>query len=627
MRLYVIISIVLIFLACHFSGATAAEKWAVIIGIEDYRDSDIIPMTGAASDAAAISRSLIESAGFSPSNVYLLTSTMGKKGETPKPDVENILRTLAEVSLKSSPDDVFFFFFAGHGITQDEEGFLLTYETVLSDPSELMMTSLSAEDLRRELQRIRAAKALLLFDVNRSGPLKKDSAKSNLLTKAFADPLHIDLETGGGGNLQISASIFSCSPGQRSYAWKSKKRGIFGIAVQEALSGKAADNEGRMTLARFHSYLKERIANLYAKHIRAAIDQSPWIRMEGAGARDWTIATFKERDESAGASVAEGSLPSEMNAAEPEMESGKWYKKWYTWAIAAGVVGGGIALASQGGDENGGNGEDEGYGWGDVVDDIPAPGGFPGGLGWDGSFFWITDVYDGKIYKLNADGGVVDFMYSDYFLPTGLTCVGNFLWVADWYSLTILKINKNTAEIAAVISSPGPDPFGLAWDGSYLWNADTTDHKIYKMNTSGGIVSIIDAPAAFPMGLSWDGQHLWCVSDDMGKVYKMHTSGEVIDYFEAPGNGPTGLTIDGSYAWLADSFDFKIYKIYIGIGNSSADIRSNLFSDLQINHGIRFYSPRLLKPVINFSPLTGASEKQKTGNLKLNHFDSLPSER
>lgn len=111
--------------------------------------------------------------------------------------------------------------------------------------------------------------------------------------------------------------------------------------------------------------------------------------------------------------------------------------------------------------------------------------------------------------------------------------------------------------------SPGLNPLGLAFDGTYLWNADPTDDKIYKLDTLGNIIDSFDSPGTGPSGLTFDGTYLWHSDYLLNKIYKIDTSGNIIDSFDSPGSNPIGLAFDGTYLWNADNGEDKIYKIDI----------------------------------------------------------------
>ena len=129
-------------------------------------------------------------------------------------------------------------------------------------------------------------------------------------------------------------------------------------------------------------------------------------------------------------------------------------------------------------------------------------------------------------------------------------------------SISISPTSFRTLDVIGSFDSPGPDPRGLAFDGTYLWNSDATNDKIYKLDTLGNIIDSFDAPGSAPTGLAFDGTFLWnanCWSAD--KIYQLDASGNIIDSFDAPGSLPYGLAFDGTYLWNTDSTDGKIYKL------------------------------------------------------------------
>ncbi len=143
-------------------------------------------------------------------------------------------------------------------------------------------------------------------------------------------------------------------------------------------------------------------------------------------------------------------------------------------------------------------------------------------------------------------------------LPTGLAWDGQYLWNADSFGY-IYKLDTS-GNVIEYFEAPGDDPNGLAWDGEYLWNVEYMGGG-YKLDTSGNIIDTFDTPGPAPMGLTWDGEYLWNSDRDENKIYKLDTSGNVIDSFKAPGGTPDGLAWDGEYLWTLSRITLLIYKI------------------------------------------------------------------
>ena len=84
-----------------------------------------------------------------------------------------------------------------------------------------------------------------------------------------------------------------------------------------------------------------------------------------------------------------------------------------------------------------------------------------------------------------------------------------FLMILGW------STPGQSQQIVSELSAPGPEARGLAWDGDYLWCADASTDKIYKLDPQdGSVVSSINFALDINFGgITWspDG-YLW-VSD------------------------------------------------------------------------------------------------------------------
>ena len=152
---------------------------------------------------------------------------------------------------------------------------------------------------------------------------------------------------------------------------------------------------------------------------------------------------------------------------------------------------------------------------------------------------------------LNFD--VVKSFPSPSTIPFGLTWDGKYLWHSDRASGLIYKLNPADGSIITSFHPPKPisDPAGLTWDGRYLWCADWSGGMIYKLDVSTtSIVKSFPSPDGSPFGLAWDGKYLWCVEVFASRLYKLNPSdGSVMLSFEFP-FWLSGLTFDGTHFWL-----------------------------------------------------------------------------
>jgi len=112
------------------------------------------------------------------------------------------------------------------------------------------------------------------------------------------------------------------------------------------------------------------------------------------------------------------------------------------------------------------------------------------------------------------------------------------------------------------IASPGPSPFGLTWDGEYLWVSDDSTKIIYKIDSdNGNIILSFQSPGSSPKGLSWDGNNLILIENQTAKIYILSASinnlGLIIKDIDLKfiseslyiKGQATGLTYDGEYIY------------------------------------------------------------------------------
>ena len=203
------------------------------------------------------------------------------------------------------------------------------------------------------------------------------------------------------------------------------------------------------------------------------------------------------------------------------------------------------------------------------------------------------------------------------FSPTGLTWQWGesaYLWNADNESKKIYKIIPSDGNMIDKLDSPGDNPQGVTWDGSFLWNVDCDQHEIFKINPlNGSIISSIPSPSNESRGLTWDGSHLWVTDVFEQMIYKVTpNNGTIVHCFPSPGENPTGLTWDGQYLWNVDSSDKKVYMLQPDDGSIiySFSIEWNEFP-----YGLTWHEPYLWNTDL---------ERNRIYKIKINSTDNQP---
>jgi hypothetical protein len=275
----------------HAAGGT---KWAVIVGINDYL-KEVTPLHCAIDDAKEFKKALIDKAGFSESNVFLLTSDL--KGNK-LPDRTNIVRWISQIKSQAKPEDTFIFFFSGHGITTDGESYLVTYESDPYSKDTLEMSALKIGDLRRIMEEMPAGKILLFIDACRNDPRSGKGDTDNRLTSSQSKGLIINkaagLGDGASKSTRFAITFFSCGIGERSYEWSEEGLGFFTYYLTKGLGGDngALDDKGNVTLGSLKKYIAREVPDALKRERGTSTVQIPWTSGNAtADADNWIIST------------------------------------------------------------------------------------------------------------------------------------------------------------------------------------------------------------------------------------------------------------------------------------------------------------------------------------------------
>ena len=276
MRKYIIL---VAFLCIIATVSHAEERWALLVGIDEYSSEIITPLRGAVRDARALRDTLVNYAQFSDDNVFCLTSD----DEANLPTLGNMVTKLRYIATKVDPGDVFVFFFAGHGINfkgqndLNEQNYLLVYESDIRDDFILPKTSFSVKELNEYLGNIQSGNTILILDACRNRPGAGRGDEDNLLSESLVNTL--------AENIDFSTTIYSCNTGERAYEWPGRGRGFFSITLEEALTGKADNNkDGAVTISEVELYLSERVPDAVARELGSGKTQTPRI-VRGGDAR------------------------------------------------------------------------------------------------------------------------------------------------------------------------------------------------------------------------------------------------------------------------------------------------------------------------------------------------------
>jgi len=263
----------------------STKRYALLIGVDQYADTQITTLGGASNDAKTLANALIQYAGFPSEQVTLLASDQPAERQ---PTRGNILRRLSNMAAVIPSDGLLLISFAGHGIERGGQAFLLPADSQVSNDVDLLeQTAINVSQIKDRIRRIGVKQVIMIIDACRNDPVGRANA-DNPLTAAYTRGFNFDLRN---REVQAFATLYATEVGHRAYEYKEKKQGYFTWALVEALRGGAANEKGEVTLATLVKYLQERVPKRVLQDLGPGKDQKPFAVVEGYRADELVIST------------------------------------------------------------------------------------------------------------------------------------------------------------------------------------------------------------------------------------------------------------------------------------------------------------------------------------------------
>ncbi|MCK6458820.1 MAG: caspase family protein [Planctomycetes bacterium] len=242
-------------------GASPTSRlFLVAVGINKYKNARYT-LSYARPDAEAFVRVVEKSVKKLVTKVEVVTIHDARATR------EQLLSVLDGIAATARPEDVFLFYYAGHGaMSEPETGapsefFLAPHDVIklYGDNTHLRARGLSAAELRAATTKIPAQKQLIVLDACQSG-----GAVDSFAMRGAAEEKAI-LQLARSAGVALLAAT-----GSEQYAAEAKSlgHGLFTDAVVEALGGAAdgSPRDGRVTVKELEAYLNERLPALTEKH-------------------------------------------------------------------------------------------------------------------------------------------------------------------------------------------------------------------------------------------------------------------------------------------------------------------------------------------------------------------------
>ncbi len=261
---------------------TSSNLYLVSIGINRYKNEKYT-LTYSCSDAQGFAQAIATKS----KGIFKDIKTLILKDE--QCTKEGILSNLDELSKVVKPEDVFIFYYAGHGVMSEgsedapSEFYFVPYDvTQLYGNDELLkLKGISASELRKALVSIKAQKQLIVMDACQSG-----GATEMLAMRGAAEEKAL-MQLARSAGIAVLAST-----GTEQFASEVKQlgHGVFTYSLIDGLSGKAdgGEKDGKITIKELAAFLEDNVPELTKKYRGSA--QYPNTSIRGM---DFPIVVWK----------------------------------------------------------------------------------------------------------------------------------------------------------------------------------------------------------------------------------------------------------------------------------------------------------------------------------------------
>ena len=230
----------------------SSDLFILAVGINEYKNP-VYNLNYAQPDAKSFVQKISERSGKIFRNVRKLE--IYDKDATK----DNIQRAFKSIVTQAKPEDVFVFYYAGHGTLDEDnndEYYLVPTDItkLYGDPAQLQAKGISATGLKGMLAELKPQKQLILMDACHSG-----GAINTIKTRAPASEEKAIVQLA-----RASGVVMIASSGTQQYAseFEVLKHGVFTYTLLEALDGKAGRIDNRIMVGALKSYMELRVPEL-----------------------------------------------------------------------------------------------------------------------------------------------------------------------------------------------------------------------------------------------------------------------------------------------------------------------------------------------------------------------------
>jgi len=246
---------------------STGQNRALLVGVNHYySDDEITNLDYCVNDVIGLN-DILSDKNRGNFTTYLLHSESDNIQFAPiRSNIISVLNILAK---NSERNDSILFYFAGHGIEQDEESYLLPAD---AHANVLSQTAIPLRWIKDTLTKSLARKNFLIIDACHSGS-RIGRSQNVAMSRAFQESIFTDAEG--------LAILTSCTIDEVSHEWPEKNHGVFSYYLIDGLLGEADYDEDHLIRPPdVYQYVSEKIRLWCVNNQK---QQTPYFKYEVIG--------------------------------------------------------------------------------------------------------------------------------------------------------------------------------------------------------------------------------------------------------------------------------------------------------------------------------------------------------
>lgn len=222
------------------------DRWAMLVGVSDYRNAGLLSLSTTSSDARAIHALLLSDQryGYEAAKTRMFIDSASRR--------DDILGAIKSCAQAAGREDMLFFYFSGHGDLKDGDAILIPYDYNRAAPRDSAILIAEVTEL---MESSHARAKIIILDACHSGPdipLGDEEKKSVEAEMGMSEGFVERVFEQASGTAILSSSVAS----QVSWTYREKGLSAFTYFLREGLRGGADfDRKGFVTVSDVFHYV------------------------------------------------------------------------------------------------------------------------------------------------------------------------------------------------------------------------------------------------------------------------------------------------------------------------------------------------------------------------------------